>query len=152
MRALSLTQPWPWIILHLGKRIENRSRNIGSYRGPLLLHASAKMTRKDWQSAHDFVKRRLGAPQAARIPTPGDERLVFGAVVARCCVTGQFGPGFSLLLWTDEGRRIDPRWYMGGHAYLFTEVEALPPLPCKGALGFWRPPASIVRAVRGIAA
>ena len=45
MRALSLTRPWPHAILHLGKRIENRSDKRGmppmcKYRGPLLLHAA----------------------------------------------------------------------------------------------------------------
>jgi len=41
MRALSLTPPWPWAILHCGKRIENRQRWNGcNYRGELALHAS----------------------------------------------------------------------------------------------------------------
>lgn len=40
MKALSVRQPWPWAILHAGKRIENRDWRGCSYRGPLLIHAS----------------------------------------------------------------------------------------------------------------
>ena len=41
IRGLSLTPPWPWVILHAGKRIENRERWSGcDYRGPIALHAS----------------------------------------------------------------------------------------------------------------
>ena len=39
MRAPSLTQPWPWIILNLGKDVENRVWST-KHRGPFLLHAA----------------------------------------------------------------------------------------------------------------
>jgi hypothetical protein len=38
VRALSLWRPWPFMILHAGKNIENRSWAT-RYRGPLVLHA-----------------------------------------------------------------------------------------------------------------
>jgi len=49
-RALSLSRPWPYAILQLDKRIENRSDKRGMppmcrYRGPLLLHAA-----KSWDA------------------------------------------------------------------------------------------------------
>ncbi|RKT31139.1 hypothetical protein DEU34_3076 [Microbacterium sp. AG1240] len=40
MRILTVRQPWAWAIIHAGKNVENRSRNIaGFYRGPVLIHA-----------------------------------------------------------------------------------------------------------------
>jgi hypothetical protein len=38
LRALSLWRPWPWLILHAGKNVENRTWAT-RYRGPLILHA-----------------------------------------------------------------------------------------------------------------
>ena len=42
MRILTVRQPWAWAIIHGGKDVENRVRNIaGSYRGPVAIHAAA---------------------------------------------------------------------------------------------------------------
>lgn len=39
MRILTVKNPWAWAIIHGGKDIENRIRNIaGSYRGPVAIH------------------------------------------------------------------------------------------------------------------
>lgn len=149
MKALSLTQPWAWIILHLGKRIENRSRNLGNYRGTLLLHASKGMTLREYFSAFEFVEAQFGHDLASRIPDPKDPLLVRGAIVGACEVVNQCGPG---LRWAEPlpltprglGNGIDTRWYMGAHAYVFDQVRELTaPTPCKGALGFWTPPADV---------
>lgn len=40
MRVLTVRQPWAWAIIHGGKTVENRTRNIaGDYRGPVAIHA-----------------------------------------------------------------------------------------------------------------
>ena len=39
MKALSIRQPWPWLIIAGHKDIENRSWRT-NYRGPLLVHAA----------------------------------------------------------------------------------------------------------------
>lgn len=42
MRILTVRQPWAWAIIHGGKDVENRVRNIaGGYRGPVAIHAAA---------------------------------------------------------------------------------------------------------------
>lgn len=49
LKAISLTRPWPHAILHLGKRVENRSHaQFARHRGPLLLHAA-----KSWEDDID---------------------------------------------------------------------------------------------------
>lgn len=41
MRVLTVRQPWAWSLIHGGKDVENRSRNIaGAYRGPVAIHVS----------------------------------------------------------------------------------------------------------------
>ena len=41
MRAITVRQPWAWAIVHGGKDVENRTRNIaGGYRGPVAIHVS----------------------------------------------------------------------------------------------------------------
>ena len=41
MRILTVRQPWAWAIIHGGKDIENRSRNIaGGYRGLVAIHVA----------------------------------------------------------------------------------------------------------------
>lgn len=41
MRILTVRQPWAWAIIHGGKNVENRVRNIaGNYRGPVAIHAA----------------------------------------------------------------------------------------------------------------
>lgn len=50
MKALSIRQPWAWLIANGYKDIENRSWRT-NYRGPVLIHASAAMpTWSDWVS------------------------------------------------------------------------------------------------------
>jgi len=40
MRILTVRQPWAWAIIHGGKDVENRVRNLaGDYRGPIAIHA-----------------------------------------------------------------------------------------------------------------
>jgi hypothetical protein len=43
MKALSIRQPWAWLILHAGKDIENRDRKPRNpalhFRGSFLIHA-----------------------------------------------------------------------------------------------------------------
>lgn len=143
-RCLSLTQPWVWIILHLGKRVENRPRNIGNYRGPLLLHAAKRMTQDDWCAAYGFVAQQFGHRVAERIPTFDSAELVRGAIVGRTRVIDQHKPG-ELWPWGET----QGRWYMGQHAYRFDPaVEPfVAPVPCKGALGFWRPPVAALAAL-----
>ena len=158
MKALSLTQPWVWIILHLGKRIENRTRNLGNYRGTLLLHASKGMTTADWWSAYDFVAKHFGhIGFADQIPQPRSARLVRGAVVGVCEIVNQCGPGPDWQGCVHGVERHVPaawdgdqeRWYMGAHAYVLDQVRELTaPIPCKGALGLWTPPADVEATVR----
>lgn len=74
MRILTVRQPWAWAIIHGGKTVENRSRNIaGSYRGPVAIHAGV-----------------AGASFDAMHPDlwPFDWRHTFGAIIGVADLVG----------------------------------------------------------------
>lgn len=70
MKALSVRPPWAWAIAHAGKRIENRSRRT-TYRGPIAIHASKKLTESDVRRLERFLGKRINP-----------ERFVRGAIIA----------------------------------------------------------------------
>lgn len=49
MRILTVRQPWAHAIIHGGKDVENRQRNIaGGYRGPVAIHAGQQRDDRGW--------------------------------------------------------------------------------------------------------
>lgn len=49
MRVLTVRQPWAWAIIHGGKDVENRVRNIaGTYRGLVAIHAGLSKNPGPW--------------------------------------------------------------------------------------------------------
>lgn len=162
MRALSLTRPWPYAILKLGKRLENRSHKRGmppmcKYRGPLLLHAA-----KSWDDeAIEWIRaRNLAFKGIASAEHPA------GGIVGRCNVVGHIEPRVTPngttqpVYWTtDPSLRdgtqsascdlggLDTRWWMGGYALVLADVEPVKWVPCKGALGLWTVPDDVLAAL-----
>ena len=67
MRALSLHDPYPWLILDLPdehhKNIENRQRSMLSATGPLLVHVAKSATRPRHEEALKLA-RRCGVPDS----------------------------------------------------------------------------------------
>lgn len=63
MRILTVRQPWAWAIIHGGKDVENRVRNIaGGYRGPVAIHAALGVGTPDEFNANTRRAAELGAP------------------------------------------------------------------------------------------
>lgn len=121
MKALSLTQPWAWIVVHGGKRVENRVWNT-SFRGTFLIHASKAMTKQYYEDAHDTVVG-LGIP--LQLPRP--EELDRGGIVGAA----------SLIHVIEPGKKGDVWHFPQQYGFVLIEVQPLPFLPCRGALGFW---------------
>lgn len=49
MRILTVRQPWAHAIIHGGKDVENRVRNLaGDYRGPVAIHAALQRDDRGW--------------------------------------------------------------------------------------------------------
>ncbi len=57
MRVVTVRPPWAQLIVHYGRDVENRVRNIaGDYRGPLAIHAGLRPMRagdRAWWAAEE---------------------------------------------------------------------------------------------------
>ena len=70
MKALTLVQPWAWMIVYGPKRWENRTWST-TYRGPLIIHAG---------NSRRMMEDAYGDPTLARfLPCPSE--LVFSALI-----------------------------------------------------------------------
>jgi hypothetical protein len=137
-RALSIKQPWLHAILH-GKDVENRSWPAPEWviGQTIALHASKGF---DWDAEFPPGRKTLWCPP---------EDLPLGAVVALAVITGcHLSPDF---LGTCGATRpqCSPWAVADAHHWLLADVRPLPePVPCKGALGLWRLPEDVEKAVR----
>jgi hypothetical protein len=121
MRALSIKQPWAWLIIHGGKDIENRSWHT-KFRGRFLVHASMGMSALEYEHARAFAC--LAAPS---IVMPPARELVRGGIIG------------SVEL-VDSLDTSDSPWYMGEKAFLLRNPEPLPFRQYKGRLQFFDVP------------
>ncbi|MBN8749487.1 MAG: ASCH domain-containing protein [Variovorax sp.] len=120
MKALSIRQPWAWLILNAGKDIENRQWWT-SFRGPVLLHAAKGCTRAEYEDAADFAVTCCGLSPGTMPPLADIHR---GGVVGIAEIS-------------DCVRRSDSPWFMGAYGFVLTNVRPVPFTPIKGALGFF---------------
>lgn len=120
MKALSIRQPWAWLLIHGPKDIENRDW-LTRYRGPVAIHAAKGMTREEWLNCVEFVMN-FDRKLADSIPPP--DNLVRGAVIGlmdlRDCTTNSSSP-----------------WFQGKYGFLLRDPEPRDPIYVKGALGLW---------------
>lgn len=93
MKALSVRQPWAWLIVHGWKAIENRYWRT-RHRGPLLIHAAATMSAADYDACRLFVD---GIHEDLAMPAPADlERGgLVGEVTLLDCVARHPSPWFT---------------------------------------------------------
>ena len=113
VRALSIRQPWAWLIANGHKDIENRSWST-KYRGPLLVHASAKKPSATFLSD---IERRYGV----ELPKTFDLGGIVGLVNVMECVA--------------ESRSV---WMQGPVGWKLSNARTLPFLPVRGKLGLFR--------------
>lgn len=112
MKALSIQQPWAWLIAHGYKDIENRSWAT-SGRGRFLIHAGKKLDKP----ALENLKKRF-----PDLPWP--EQFELGGIVGQAriinCVTHSTSP-----------------WFCGKYGFVITDAEPLPFRAYPGQLGFF---------------
>lgn len=141
MRALSIRQPWAWLIANGYKDIENRTWRT-HYRGPLLIHASGGMTRDEYEDVADFVRglnriQLLAGSNAKPIVLPERDELARGGIIGCARLAGCIAP---------ENRRSD--WHMEGqYGFLMLGAAPVPFVPCKGKLGIFDVPEDVTRAL-----
>lgn len=116
MKALSIKQPWAWLIIHGGKDIENRSWHT-KFRGRFLVHASKGMTKFEY-----FYAKRYAA--AIGVSIPSADELKRGGIIG------------SVELVDSLGTHESP-WYMGDKAFVLCNPEPIEFKSLKGKLQFF---------------
>jgi hypothetical protein len=148
VKALSLRQPWLWLVLHAGKNIENR-KQWKNYRGPIFLHASQTMTKKDYDDCVAFLKSRepynLGAASELLLPQFDDPVFLKGGIAGRTKIYDAIRPCTKYVPAVGE---CNLPWHMHDqNGFLLRDTVIVPFVPCKGALGLFDLPEDIVQKV-----
>ncbi len=143
MRALSIKQPWAWLICAGYKDIENRTWRIGrnprhrpySARDvdnftlslPERIYVHAGKT-DDWnEDTENFVYRIFDADVPFKIPRLGISPEQFGAIIGEVDITGCV-------------TKSESPWFTGPYGLtLANSILYDKPIPCKGRLGFFEP-------------
>lgn len=121
MKAISIKQPWAWLILNAGKNIENRTWNT-KYRGPLLIHASKEMDQAALRYYYRFRCEETGRgllPPIQELPTGGIVGMVNLSEV------------FSKVEKAPTGCAM---WWQGPYGFLLTDAKRIPFIPMRGKL------------------
>ena len=125
IKALSLVQPWAWLIVSGIKNIENRTWPT-KHTGWTYIHASQRRSCGDYDTASrllDKHNKTHGTNHKLPMFNALDRGAIVGLVYIRDCVAAS-----------------DSLWFFGPYGFLVSEAKPLEPIPCKGALGFFVPP------------
>ncbi len=119
-RALSIRQPWAWAILYASKRIENRPRRF-HYRGPICLHASLNASAVRYmQSCQDIQSITDSMSNPPKYHDPIDRGGIIGTANIVDCID-----------------HSDDPWWIGPFGLVLEDVQPVPFIPVKGALGLF---------------
>lgn len=125
--ALSIRQPWAWLIVHGYKDIENRDWPT-NFRGPLLVHAGLTMAKCHYeQTVTDLTAAGLCPPDLPAFHDLPRGGFVGWTRVVDCC-TEHPSP------WKIEGR----------HGFVLRDSRPMPFLSWPGRLGFFNVPKEAV--------
>lgn len=127
--AISIRAPWWWLILHGGKDIENRDWPT-RYRGLVYIHASKWFVAEEVHADFGFAKE-IAAKIGVALPpvTLRDLRDAGGMLVGKAEIVGCVESSES-------------PWFFGKYGFVLTQARPMTPrIPCKGALGFFKPSA-----------
>lgn len=114
MKALSILQPWAWLIVYGPKDVENRTWST-PFRGEFLVHAGKGFDRK----GYDFV--RATRPD---IQMPLSHQFQRGGVVGIATVT-------------DCVTAMNSEWFYGPHGFVLTDRKPLSFFPFRGQLSWF---------------
>ena len=123
VKALSIRQPYAWLICRGYKDVENRTWST-KFPGRIYVHAGvSKLSMKD---ADNYALRRLTSSQTAEYMTVKNI-LTFGAIIGEVsiidCVTESSSP-----------------WFTGKYGFVLSNPILYDhPVPCKGKLNFFMP-------------
>lgn len=140
MKALSIRQPWAWLVAMGLKDIENRTWAT-KYRGRVLVHAGQQMTRREYEDVADFVRaiNRANLIANTSVPPiilPAADELQRGGIIGSVFIHDCITPEMRTSHWHMEGQ----------HGFALRSGFPLPFAPMKGKLGIFNVPEDYWRA------
>lgn len=115
MKALSIKQPWAWLIAHGYKDIENRDWPT-KHRGEFLIHASKGFDDEGLAYVLEHCPDIAFVPKKNEFPRGG----IVGKAEIVDCVAAH-----------------DSRWFFGDFGFVLKNAQPLMFYPCKGQLSFF---------------
>jgi len=136
VKALSIKQPWAWLICAGYKDVENRSWTT-NFRGRIYVHAGLKFDREGDDELRGMIRHRFPALYANKvdldyyfgIETDGPRGEIIGEVDITGCVAESSSP-----------------WFVGPYGFVLENpVLYKQPIPCKGRLGLFEVDAKVIQ-------
>lgn len=130
MKALTLRQPWAWLVIHGWKNIENRTWNT-RFRGRFWVHTSKAHLESDYARAWD-VCTQMG------VNLPHYSSCVYqcGGIIGAATLA-------TVLPREDVGD-----WkFQGQYGFVLEDRQPTAFVECKGALNFWTIPEDVASQV-----
>ena len=116
MKALSIRQPWAWLIVNGDKDIENRTWAT-NFRGKVYVHAGRKIKSGDFPEQRDYIEQ-----SGILLPEEPPLGAIVGEVIITDCVDTSSSP-----------------WFCGPYGFLLSSPVAYEdPIPYSGQLGFFQ--------------
>ena len=120
MKALSIRQPWAWLIAEGHKDVENRTWRT-DYRGPILIHAS----QYDRGTEYWLLSNMIQASHNIEIPAWGDVQR--GGIIAVADLVAVVTKSPS-------------RWFEGPYGFFLANIRRGPFIPFSGSLKLFEVP------------
>lgn len=119
MKALSVRQPWAWLIVEGYKPVENRTWPT-RFRGDMLIHASSGCTEREYLEAQQFIQESVRRV----INLPRREHLELGGLV-------------GMVRLVDCVRYSQSPWFAGPYGLVLEKPYPLPFRPMRGFPGLF---------------
>ena len=120
MKALSIRQPWAWLIVNGFKDIENRTWPTRQ-KGTILIHASKKM---DIVKKSDIRELLGNDDEYDRLLIERYQPGFFGGIVGKADII-------------DCVDYHDSKWFCGPWGFVLKNMRTMPFIQCKGKLSFF---------------
>jgi len=117
LKAISIRQPWAWLIVNGYKDIENRIW-AAKLRGPILIHAGQSKSNTT-PDALAYIKRKYRVPN---LPDTFETGGIVGIAEITDCV-----------------QRHRSKWFQGPYGWTLAHARRLPFKSVKGCLKFFNP-------------
>ena len=123
MKALSVRQPWAWLIANNYKDIENR-KWWTDFRGEFLVHTGKTFDREGYHWVKSNTEIQM--PEIDEFPKGG----IVGMAELIDCVT-----------------HYNSRWFFGPYGFVIKNAKPLKFVPLRGRLQFFSVPLETIRGI-----